>query len=290
MRAREFMFESPVNEAHNYNALAFIQQHGGSKMRFSQLPVSAQKSVYQYMMVDGEAEDYKTIPYAYAEVPTEALLAWVDDYFAKEHGGTPDGDWSEGPLSYKPSYPKSSVWPVIISDIGFEDGSHRLERYAKIGLKVIPVVAILPRGMTETAPPPQQPPSRRHMLDAIEHADVYGDRKWKLSDFKIEYLGFLDMDELSQYDDFSSWVEVTDPADLSDFRQGDFHYPAGERMPPVIIITAPDPEEDSSAHLSTGKQSGSCMTQVGDGRGRINYAHAHNERLHAYHMIFKGCA
>ena len=31
--------------------------------------------------------------------------------------------------------------------------------------------------------------STKDLYDAIEHADIYGDQKWTLEDFDIEYLG-----------------------------------------------------------------------------------------------------
>jgi hypothetical protein len=138
----------------------------------------------------------------------------------------------------------------------------------------------------EHAPPP---PVRKHLLAAIAHADIYGDAKWKLSQFDLKYVGFLSVEEIAHYDDVHGWMDVQQPSDLANFRDGDFYFPPGERMPPVILITAPDGEADSSSRLHNGKVAGGCMTQIGDGRGRINYANAHKERLHVYHMIFKGC-
>lgn len=134
----------------------------------------------------------------------------------------------------------------------------------------------------------QKPPLRSNMLDAIQHADVYGDRQWSLKDFEVRYLGYLTVAELGSYDDLSSWMDVHSPDDLRDFRQGEMLYGPDENMPPVIVITAPDPEEGET-HLRTGTSSGSCHTQIGDGRGRINWANAHGARLHAYQMIYRGC-
>jgi hypothetical protein len=90
----------------------------------------------------GWGGEYKSQKYGYAEVPTRELIDWIDAYFKKEYGEDPDGDWGAGSLSFKPAYPKESVWPVIINPTGFQDGSHRLERYVKLGLEKIPVVFV----------------------------------------------------------------------------------------------------------------------------------------------------
>jgi hypothetical protein len=117
-------------------------------------------------------------------------------------------------------------------------------------------------------------PLKHHLLDAIRHADAY-DQGWTLADFEIAYLGLLSSDEIGQHDDLSSWVEVRDADDLSSFRNGEWDQPASVSLPPIIIITAPD--------------EGRCHTQLGDGRGRVNFAVAHGLRLHTYHMVFQGC-
>ena len=145
MGMRGFM-QIVENARKGYDAMGFIQHHGGRVLAYDELPEPAQKAVYQYMQIDGEADDYADIPYGYAEVPAEAVFEFVNHYFRTEYGEEDSSsDWATGELSFEPSYPKESVWPVIISRMGFEDGSHRLERYAKLGLKTIPVVAIGPR-------------------------------------------------------------------------------------------------------------------------------------------------
>lgn len=141
---REFI--NIVESSRNfYDAMGFIQRHGGRVFSYDELPETAKKAVYQYMQIDGEADDYADIPYGYAKVPTEDVIDFVNHYFRTEYPDDYSDDWASGELSFDPSYPKDSVWPVIISRMGFEDGSHRLERYAKLGLKTIPVVAIGPR-------------------------------------------------------------------------------------------------------------------------------------------------
>ena len=116
-------------------------------------------------------------------------------------------------------------------------------------------------------------PSTNDLLDAIRHADVY-DEGWELSDFNLKYLGYLSVDEIGEYDDLSSWPEVETIEDLQTFRQGKFKTNKFT-LSPIIIITSPEEDE--------------CHTQVGDGRGRVNYAIAHNIKLHAWHLIHKDC-
>jgi hypothetical protein len=118
-------------------------------------------------------------------------------------------------------------------------------------------------------------PDPVHMRDAIQHAD-WSDAGWTETDFTLRYLGLLSADDIEEFDDFSSWVDVENPADLEGFRGGSFAKASrNAQMPPIIIITAPD--------------EGECHTQIGDGRGRVNWAVAHNAKLHAWHMIHKDC-
>lgn len=130
-----------------------------------------------------------------------------------------------------------------------------------------------------SAEPPR--PDPQHMRDAVEHAlncdDWTGHYRVDLNEFILSYLGYLSPAEIEQYDDFGSWVDVETPDDLANFRQGSFADAASDaQMPPIIVITAPD--------------EGRCHTQIGDGRGRVNWAVAHNVRLHVWHMIHRDCA
>lgn len=123
----------------------------------------------------------------------------------------------------------------------------------------------------ETTVPPK--PEQRHLLDAIEHANLYGE-KWTLADFELKYEGYLSVDEIGNFDDLSSWVEVDDVDDLHGFRQGSWNT-GPKNVPPIVVITAPD--------------EGHCHTQIGDGRGRVNFANAHGLKLHVWHLIYKDC-
>lgn len=128
--------------------------------------------------------------------------------------------------------------------------------------------------ITESVVPPK--PVMDNMADAIDHADIYGDAGWSMDDFRTEYVGYLTVRELSQFDDIDSWIEVSGQDDLDGFRQGEWNQSPDIEFPPVIVITAPDPD-------------GGCMTQIGDGRGRVNFANAHGLRVHVYHMIHQNC-
>ncbi len=117
-----------------------------SIMPYAALPEMAKKSVHHWMMVDGENEDYKNQKYGYLEIPTIQLMEILHGQMDDEN--TPKQQWVDnwmngaGGLSHGYRYPKGSIWPVIWGH-GFEDGSHRLDRYLKMKLSVIPVVVCL---------------------------------------------------------------------------------------------------------------------------------------------------
>ena len=92
-------------------------------------------------------------------------------------------------------------------------------------------------------------------------------------DFSRHYEGYLTVDEITHFDDLT-WIQVAVPGDLRSFRDGKFEWRARE-MPPIIVVTAP--------------KSGVCHTQIGDGRGRVNFARAHGIRLHVWHLVHKDC-
>ena len=112
------------------------------------------------------------------------------------------------------------------------------------------------------------------MLDAIQHADVYGDQGWTLDDFTILPMGEVPLSRVLGYED-CAWLDV-DPedfagmsaeerlAELSSFRGPQWAARAAEWLsegvPPIVVIDAPVVDE---AHL---------YRQIGDGRGRVNFA------------------
>jgi len=118
--------------------------------------------------------------------------------------------------------------------------------------------------------------SYKDLYDAIEHAD-WEDQGWTLEDFDIEYLGELTPEQLEEYDDLSSWVEVDEEDDLEGFRGEEWLNRAKKwkesGIPPIVVISAPD--------------EGTLRTQIGDGRGRVNFAVAHEMSVPTYHMKWK---
>ena len=123
-------------------------------------------------------------------------------------------------------------------------------------------------------------PKKEDLEDAIQHADIYGDQGWVIEDFDIEFLGYLTTDEISQYDDFSSWIDVEPNEELDEsFRGSEWLHRSQQwneaNTPPVIVISAPVVSENE------------LYTQIGDGRGRINFAVSKGIKLPVYHMKWK---
>lgn len=121
------------------------------------------------------------------------------------------------------------------------------------------------------APVPK--PLDNDIEDAIEHADTEGNG-WDRTDFHLEYEGYMPVDDISQYDDIDGWLEVHDEEDLEDFRDGKFMNLENEPAP-IIVVVYPD--------------EGGCHEEIGDGRGRVNYANATGTRLHVYKLTHKSC-
>ena len=133
--------------------------------------------------------------------------------------------------------------------------------------------------------------SRKDMEDAIEHADIYGDQGWTIDDFNVKSLGELPLARIRRMEDWSSWIDV-DPSDfegmsteerlaeLESFRGAAWAKRAAswlkDGVPPIIVISAPMESEDS------------LYQQIGDGRGRINFALAMGlKKLPVIQMVMK---
>lgn len=115
-------------------------------------------------------------------------------------------------------------------------------------------------------------PLEENILDAIEHAST--SKVFVREDFALKYEGVFTVEQLRQFDDIDSWIETDDIDDLDSFRDGSWNAPKHD-VPPIIVITTPD--------------EGKCHTQIGDGRGRVNYANVHGMKLHVWHLIHKKC-
>jgi hypothetical protein len=134
---------------------------------------------------------------------------------------------------------------------------------------------------------------QRDLLDAIQHADIYGDHGWTLEDFEIKDLGEIPISKLHEYDDLSSWVDIeegeydelsTDERldRLNEFRGESWANKArlwlDNGIPPIVVISAPMVSEHEFY----------LYTQIGDGRGRVNFAHAMGiKTIPAVHMIYR---
>jgi hypothetical protein len=118
--------------------------------------------------------------------------------------------------------------------------------------------------------PPEPLPD--NLLDAI--GPLVLEHGLRARDFSRHYEGYLTVEEIKQFDDLS-WMQVTSPEDLRSFRDGAFQGKPRE-MPPIIVVTAP--------------KAGACHTQIGDGRGRVNFAKAHDIHLHVWHLVHKDCS
>lgn len=124
--------------------------------------------------------------------------------------------------------------------------------------------------VSESSPPK---PLFRDLQDALEHASNSNDTL-VMDDFTVSYIGYLTVDELHQYDDIDAWLEVDTLDDLEDFRNG-FFSDMKKHVAPIVVIKYPD--EDT------------CREEIGDGRGRINYAHVTGIKLHTYVMVHRDC-
>ena len=127
------------------------------------------------------------------------------------------------------------------------------------------------------------------VLHAMEEMSERSDiplENFSQEDFKIQYLGKLNPEDLALYDDLFGWVEFGEGdlvelskedalAELSSYRGEKWAQKAMEWLetgiPPVIIIEDPQ-----------------GITSVGDGRGRTNFAIAFNKKLPAYYMEYLG--
>ena len=139
--SRPFLTKQGLSES-EVSGSQLLMRFNGKKLPYSKLPTPAQESLTRYMIIEGDNEDYQKQKYGYAEIPTHDIMRMV--YEQNNEGQSFDDFWStSSTLSFKPKYPKTSIWPIIWGNYGMEDGYHRLERYIKLGLPTIPVVIII---------------------------------------------------------------------------------------------------------------------------------------------------
>ena len=122
-------------------------------------------------------------------------------------------------------------------------------------------------------------PSRDDLYDAIEMAkESYPEELENiesLSYFDLTYLGKLDVSELREYADLSSWMErIDDEDDMRSFRGDKWfermeEFYESDRIPPIVIVE------------------GDGFLDIGDGRGRVTYANWRGIPLHVWKLKVK---
>jgi len=145
------------------------------------------------------------------------------------------------------------------------------------------------RDATAARKAPIPRPSTSDVLDAFDHAGDVAGRELKPGDFRWKYLGKLNIEQLSAYDDFGSWLDI-DPKEaaamtpweriheLEHFRGIPWATRAsawGARgIPPIVIVSVPD-------------EDGRVATMIADGRGRTNFVALTGKSVHAWHAIHR---
>jgi hypothetical protein len=121
-------------------------------------------------------------------------------------------------------------------------------------------------------------PSSKDIDDALEMAAESYPEEMKgktVDDFDIEYLGELSVEQLGEYADLSSWLESIDDEDEMRSFRGDKWFERMERfyenglIPPIVIVE------------------GESFVDIGDGRGRVNYANWKGIPLKAWKLKLK---
>ncbi len=133
------------------------------------------------------------------------------------------------------------------------------------------------------------------LTDAIQHANIL-DEPWELADFNVKSLRDVPREKFWSIEDVDSWLDIR-PEDVKGLSQEErWTVLAGfrgeawaqrakawmvEDMPPIVLITTPD----CNSGVCDAKKT---YTQIGDGRGRINFAVAMGlHKLPAVHMTFR---
>ena len=184
---------------------------------FDDLPEMAKKSLHHWMMVDGENSRYRREKYGYLEIQTKAFMELLYDQMNDDPSVSKEewvDDWMNdaGTLSSSYRYPKGSIWPVIWG-YGFEDGSHRLDKYLKMKLPVIPVVICGPtRKLTEVVS------NKKAEFNALMKNLV--DAGWILPDGKILK---IESGPWGHSGEYIHWLKSNDPAEYEELKDIDFH-------------------------------------------------------------------
>lgn len=130
------IFESEQSTGAVVTGPELIARFHGQTLPFEDLPLEYQKSLEQWMVIEGENEEYTEESYGMVEVPMGELLQII--YNQLGEGQTFQEFWGDGKAGYGSAY--SERWPIIWSDMGWEDGMHRLMTYRSRGETSVPVV------------------------------------------------------------------------------------------------------------------------------------------------------
>ena len=130
----------PLTEGQNkiVSGDQLMARYGGRRMAYEVLPDLYQKSLTQWMVVEGDNDDYTEEEYGVVEVPMNDILMVIFNQLGE--GQTFEQFWGEGKAGYGKAY--SERWPIIWSDMGWEDGMHRLTTYRARGEVSVPVVVV----------------------------------------------------------------------------------------------------------------------------------------------------
>lgn len=115
-------------------------------------------------------------------------------------------------------------------------------------------------------------PSNKDIQDALEHAAGTFDTELNPSDFTLNFLGNLTVDQLRNYDDVGAWLDLSpdDQDDYSSFRGNEWQQRSQQWLktgiPPIIVVSTSD------------------GTVIGDGRGRVNFAHMFSVKLPTWEL------
>lgn len=135
----------PVNESAQVDATGvtvsgreLLSRYGGEVMDYAVLPDLYKQSITQWMVVEGENEEYQEQSYGVVEVPMKDIMQIIYDQLGE--GQTFEEFWGDGTAGYGEAY--SQRWPIIWSD-GWEDGMHRLTTYRSRGETMVPVAVVV---------------------------------------------------------------------------------------------------------------------------------------------------
>ena len=115
-----------------------LRRYNGRVTSYADLPEEYKKSLTQWMVNEGENDGYINQEYGVVEVPMNDILTIIYNQLGEDQ--TFEEFWGDGLHGYGSAY--SERWPIIWSDMGWEDGMHRLTTYRARGETSVPVVVV----------------------------------------------------------------------------------------------------------------------------------------------------